>query len=347
MAAIWLVFLTFPIISAATVPDGWVWRVLGVLIIVAYAAVYLHGFVRLSATCTNRERAALGVWHVAVMLGLIALAAPIIGWDTLGLTPFIVAFAMFTLPLRWAGAVFATTLVAVLALPLAAGLMTELFFLGVIVVGVGVGTGVMRFFDERSADHKESAAQIMIAGERERVARDVHDVLGHSLTVISVKAELAERLLDGDGDTQAAQAEVRQIHDLSRQALAEVRSTVGGLRVARLADEVVAAQEVLADASIEASLPTDLSVVDPRHRIVLAWALREAVTNVVRHSEAAHCVVEVGPHALSVTDDGRGMNGHREGNGIRGLRERVEAAGGTLTLQEGLQGTGSRLAVHL
>ncbi len=134
---------------------------------------------------------------------------------------------MFTLPLRWAGAVYATTLVAVLALPLAAGLIAELFFLGVIVGGVGVGTGVMPFFEERSADHNESAAQIMIAGERERVARDVHDVLGHSLTVISLKAELAERQLDAGGDTPAARAEVCQIHDLSRQAL--VRGALAAL----------------------------------------------------------------------------------------------------------------------
>ncbi|MGB6003717.1 MAG: histidine kinase [Ornithinimicrobium sp.] len=347
MAGIWLIFLVYPIVAAATLDAGWVWRGLGISIIVAYAAVYLHGFIRLSATCSVRERTALGVWHLAVMLGLLALSAPIIGWNVLGMTPFIVSFAMFTLPLRWASAVYASTLLAVLLLPLTAGRFTELFFFAIIVGGVGVATGVVRFVYERSADHKEAAAQIMIAGERERVARDVHDVLGHSLTVISIKAELAERLLDDGGDNEAARSEVRQIHDLSRQALAEVRSTVGGLRIARLDEEVDAARDVLIDASIEASLPTDLSVVDPRHRIVLAWSLREAVTNVVRHSDAAHCIVEVGPHELVVTDDGRGMNGHREGNGIRGLRERVEAAGGTLTLQQGSRGTGSRLAVHL
>ncbi len=349
MAAIWLVFLTFPIVAAATLDTGWVWRVVGILIIVAYAAVYLHGFVRLPAACSANARTAMGVRHLAAMLALIALAVPVIGWNALGMTPFIVSFAMFTLPLRWAGVVYATTLLAVLALPLVAGLFAELFFFGIIVGGVGVATGVARFFDERSADHKEAASQIMIAGERERVARDVHDVLGHSLTVLSLKADLAERLLaaHGDGDLTAARAEVRQIHDLSRQALAEVRSTVGGLRVARLDDEVAAARAVLADASIEASLPGDVTVVDPRHRIVLAWSLREAVTNVVRHSGAEHCTVEVGPDELVVTDDGRGLNGHREGNGIRGLRERVEAAGGTLSLGQGAEGVGSRLTVHL
>lgn len=349
MAAIWLIFLAYPLVAAATLDTGWVWRVVGVLLIVAYAAVYLHGFIRLPIVCSQKEQTALGIRHLAVMLGLIALAALVVGWDALGMTPFLVSFAMFTLPLRWAGGVYGTTLLAVLALPLAAGLFAELFFFGIIVGGVGVATGVVRFFDERSADHKEAASQIMIAGERERVARDVHDVLGHSLTVISLKAELAERLLDadGDGDVVAARAEVRQIHDLSRQALAEVRSTVGGLRVARLTDEVVAARAVLHDASIAASLPEDLSVVDPRHRIVLAWSLREAVTNVVRHSGATHCAVEVGARELVVTDDGCGMNGFREGNGIRGLRERVEAAGGTLTLERGPEGTGSRLAVHL
>ncbi len=347
MAAIWLIFLAYPVVAAATSDTGWVWRVVGVALIVMYAVVYLHGFIRLPAACGDKERTALGVRHLAVMLSLIALASLVIGWNALGMTPFIVSFAMFTLPLRWAGAVYGTTLLGVLGLPLLAGLFAELFFFGIIVGGVGFATGVIRLFDDRQADHKEASTQIAIASERERVARDVHDVLGHSLTVISLKAELAERLLDADGSTAAARAEVRQIHDLSRQALAEVRSTVGGLRIARLADEVVAARAVLADASIEASLPDDLSVVDPRHRIVLAWSLREAVTNVVRHSGAAHCTVEVGPDELVVTDDGRGLNGFREGNGIRGLRERVEAAGGTLTLGRGPQDAGSRLAVHL
>lgn len=347
MAAIWLIFLAYPVVAAATSDTGWVWRVVGVALIVTYAVVYLHGFIRLPAACGDKERTALGVRHLAVMLSLIALASLVIGWNALGMTPFIVSFAMFTLPLRWAGTVYGTTLLGVLGLPLLAGLFAELFFFGIIVGGVGFATGVIRLFDDRQADHKEASTQIAIASERERVARDVHDVLGHSLTVISLKAELAERLLDADGSTAAARAEVRQIHDLSRQALAEVRSTVGGLRIARLADEVVAARAVLADASIEASLPDDLSVVDPRHRIVLAWSLREAVTNVVRHSGAAHCTVEVGPDELVVTDDGRGLNGFREGNGIRGLRERVEAAGGTLTLGRGPQDAGSRLAVHL
>jgi two-component system sensor histidine kinase DesK len=148
-----------------------------------------------------------------------------------------------------------------------------------------------------------------------------------------------------DVDPARARAEVEQIHDLSRQALAEVRTTVGGLRVARLVDEVEAARTVLGDAGITADLPGDLDVVDPRHRIVLAWALREAVTNVVRHSGATRCSVTLGPDRLRVEDDGSGVHG-REGNGIRGLRERVTAAGGTLTLRPGETG-GTVLEVRL
>src|SRR5690606_543184 len=126
--------------------------------------------------------------------------------------------------------------------------------------------------------------------ERERVARDVHDVLGHSLTVVSVKAELAERLVDVD--PARARAELVEIQSLTREALAEIRATVSGLRVARLGDELVAARTALTGAGIEADLPENPDVVDPRHRIVVAWVLREAVTNVVRHSGATRCTVE-------------------------------------------------------
>ncbi len=347
MAAIWLVFLGFPITAAVTADTSWAWRVVGVSIIVAFAVVYLHAAIRPPLDATVAQRKTFGLRHLVALLTLIAVATPVIGWNAVGMAPFVVSFSMFALPLTWAGVVYASTLIGVLGGSLLGGVFQDLWFLGVIVALVGAATGLVRIIDDRQADHKEVGTQLAVTAERERVARDVHDVLGHSLTVISLKAELAERLLDAGDDTDGARAEVRAIHDLSRQALAEVRSTVGGLRIARLADEVVAARAVLADASIEASLPDDLTVVDPRHRIVLAWSLREAVTNVVRHSRAEHCTVEVGPRTLVVTDDGRGMNGHREGNGIRGLRERVDAAGGTLSLEQGPDGNGSRLAVHL
>jgi two-component system sensor histidine kinase DesK len=173
----------------------------------------------------------------------------------------------------------------------------------------------------------------------------VHDVLGHSLTVVTVKAELAERLVDLD--PERAKGELIEIQALSRQALAEIRETVGGLRQARLDNELASARTALAGAGIEAHVPDDPAAVDPRHRTVLAWVLREATTNVVRHSDADACWVELDTDRLTVRDDGRGLGGRPEGNGIRGLRERVEAAGGHLSLETGREGHGTVLEVRL
>jgi two-component system sensor histidine kinase DesK len=140
---------------------------------------------------------------------------------------------------------------------------------------------------------------------------------------------------------------VAQVRSIARQALAEIRATVAGLRVARLADELTHADEALRGAGIAADLPDDPDVVDPRHRITMAWALREAVTNVVRHSNATTCTVRWTSDSLLVSDDGRGTGSKNAGNGITGLRERVAHAGGDVTLGPGSDGVGTQLEVRL
>src|SRR5699024_764142 len=176
-----------------------------------------------------------------------------------------------------------------------------------------------------------------------RVARDVHDVLGHSLTVITVKAELAERLIDAD--PEQAKSELAQIQPLSRESLAEARATVAGRRVARLENEVQRARPPLAGAGIEADLPTDITTVDPRHRIVLAWVLRELVTNVVRHSAATTCRIRLGSSWLQVIDDGVGMGAGAAGHGLRGVADRIGR--GELTITGGDRGRGATVTVTL
>lgn len=340
MAGIWLIFLGFPLTSAAESESP----VLGSALIVLYAFIYMGGFYLLHRHCSSGSMR-VGLAFVVGLALIVAVTGWVIGWGALGMMAFVVSFAMFTLPLRLASAGFVVVLVVTLGLPLLAGLFGQLWFFTVIVAGVGAGTGLVRVLEDRQVDHQRLSAQTTIAAERERVARDVHDVLGHSLTVISLKADLAGRLMDAD--PAAARTEVSQIQDLSRQALAEIRSTVGGLRVARLEDELTAARSVLCDAGIEPSMPEDHQVVDPRHRITLAWVLREAVTNVVRHSDARRCAIELGPGLLRVTDDGRGVRQVGEGNGIRGLRERVAAAGGVIDLGPGPDDHGTLLRVQL
>ncbi|UUZ61682.1 histidine kinase [Nocardioides sp. B-3] len=183
---------------------------------------------------------------------------------------------------------------------------------------------------------------------RERVARDVHDVLGHTLTALSIKAELAARLIDVD--PPRAGAELESIREIAGQALGEVRATVGGLRAANLEAELAAAPLVLADAGITTTVVGDVADTDPRHRTLLARVLRESVTNVVRHANATTVSLELSPHGPVVADDGAGFEdsdergGFREGNGLRGMRERVSAAGGTLHI---FGGPGTRLKVVL
>ena len=196
----------------------------------------------------------------------------------------------------------------------------------------------MRVFSELEERSEDARAELALVAERDRVARDVHDVLGHSLTALSIKAELAARLIEVD--PARARAELESIQETARQALAEVRSTVGGLRAANLEAELAAAPRVLADAGIELRVVGTVADTDPRHRTLLAWVLRESVTNVVRHAGASTVSIELSPTGLVVADDGTGfetVDGH-ESNGLRGMRERVSAAGGTLHLS-GAPGT--------
>jgi two-component system, NarL family, sensor histidine kinase DesK len=345
MGAIWLVFLAFPVKSALIAETSWVWRSFAITAILAFAAVYIYGFIRIGRTETWAQVNRLGWRCLAVLLTLNVATALVIGLNALGMVTFLIAFAMFSLPMAAAlGIGVAGVAFAILA-PLAMGVLEEHWFFVPILLMVGVATAVSRVLEQRGTAHQEIAGEMALVAERERVARDVHDVLGHSLTVVTIKAELAERLVDAD--PERAKAELAQIQSLTREALAEIRATVAGLRVARLGDEITSAGAALADAGVSGQLPADPSVVDPRHRIVLAWVLREAVTNVVRHSGATSCAVGFGPRSMSVTDNGLGCSGRPEGNGLRGLRERVAAAGGTLNIGPGPGGRGTTVRVEL
>jgi len=158
----------------------------------------------------------------------------------------------------------------------------------------------------------------------------VHDILGHSLTVITVKSELVGRLLEDTGHDRARR-EVAELEQLARSALADVRSTVAGTREVSLAGELAAARRALDAAGIDADLPGSVELAPPAHRELFAWALREGVTNVVRHSAARRCVVTLDGRALEVCDDGRGVGvAGGGGTGLHGLRARAEATGATL-----------------
>ncbi len=337
MAGVWLIFLIYPISEVWAQGDSLATRATGLLAITVFAGVYLRAFILIGRVDTKHQVRSLGLRHGLVMLALVLVVATVIGVGALGMTPFLVSLAMFSTPLREALAVALLFSLGALVLPIVGGVPELAAVFVPIVLAVSVTTAMVRILEDRSFERRHHEEELKLAAERDRMARDVHDVLGHSLTVVTVKAELAERLVTID--PARAQAELAEIQTLTRQALSEIRATVAGLRVVRLVDELAGAASALGDAGISVDLPADPDVVDPQHREVLAWALRESVTNVVRHSAATKCQIEIGDRWVQVVDNGIGMADRVEGGGLRGLRERVAAAGGQVQVSAAQPGT--------
>lgn len=178
----------------------------------------------------------------------------------------------------------------------------------------------------RSDEEIERLAKV---AERERIGRDLHDLLGHTLSLIALKAELAGKLLRREPDRAAA--EIADVERISRDALREVREAVIGYRADGLAAELARAEASLEAAGIELRRGGEELTLDADADRVLAFALREAVTNVIRHSGAGSCTVRLersgGDVRLEVADDGRG-GADPEGAGLAGMRERAQALGG-------------------
>jgi len=176
---------------------------------------------------------------------------------------------------------------------------------------------------------REENARLAVVDERNRFARDLHDILGHSLTVITVKAELANRLLDVD--PERARRELGDLERLSRDALVDVRRAVEGYRDLTLPGELARAREALRAADIEADLPNSTDEVPTELRELFAWTVREGVTNVIRHSRASRCSIRLTADHVEVCDDGSGPHSDAApGHGLDGLRERAASLGAVL-----------------
>jgi two-component system sensor histidine kinase DesK len=199
-----------------------------------------------------------------------------------------------------------------------------------IVLAMAAVTGGMIAAQRQRAlgEAREENARLAIQEERNRMARDVHDILGHSLTVITVKAELAARLLEVS--PERARAEVADLERLARDALADVRQAVAGFRDISLPGELARARSTLVAAGIEGDLPMATEAVQSELREVCAWTLREGITNVIRHSGATTCRVTLQPDGIAISDNGTGPRPGSPGTGLVGLRERAEAVGARL-----------------
>ncbi|GAA1248259.1 sensor histidine kinase [Prauserella halophila] len=326
-AGVWLVFLAVPVTSAVSAEVAGGLRVLAVAATACFAVVYLELFWHKpeSDDATPARRRLAG--RIVVLALLAGAAVPATGYTAVTFACFLTAALVFTLPLRsgLVGGVTVWVAACLLALPFAETPWP--FF--------GTGLGVLFIVVIRLADHFEhrqldAQEELRHAAERDAIARDVHDVLGHSLTVLSIRSQLARRMIDID--PERAREEIDRIDSLARESLGQVRSTVARLRTPLLASEVETAQEVLAAAGITADV--DVHTVEDSEAELFAWALREAVTNVVRHSQASICRVSVRPGRLRVEDDGVGAadEAHGAGSGLRGLRERASTSGAWLSL---------------
>ena len=213
-----------------------------------------------------------------------------------------------------------------------------------------VSLGVHQVFrsNQELAEARVRIARLAAENERFRIARDLHDLLGHSLTTITVKAGLARRL--GEADPARSRQEIAEVEDLARRSLADVRAAVSNYRDVTLAGELATGRELLRAAGITADVPRAADVIDPTHQELFGWVVREGLTNVVRHSHASSCSVRLSPGSVEIVDDGVGRNGGPGhgglGNGLTGLHERVAAAGGVVDAGP-LQPNGWRLRVSL
>lgn len=329
-AAIWLVFLIYPIVATVEADVPLVVKVLCLLCVLGFAVANVAGY-------ATRRR----VWsYLAAMVVLALATVPVIGMEAISYVPYLAMLSALELPApawKWAVAFWVVT-------PLLSLLGIDGFppYFFLMLWPIMLGGVMLRIFGEREQLAHDARHQLAVVAERERVARDVHDVLGHSLTALSVKAELAARLVEVD--PARAKAELVSIQATARQALAEVRATVGGLRAGNLEAELAAAPLVLADAGVTTEVVGTVADTDPRHRALLAWVLRESVTNVVRHARAESVLIELGPRGITVSDDGTGLTGP-EGNGLRGMRERVSGAGGTIEVTPATPGTRVRVGL--
>lgn len=346
-AGVWLVFLIGPIVDA--VQRGTAAGYAGAGVLLCFAAAYLlaaREYRHVVATNTQGSRTAPVQVGILVLLSILATA--LLGSVGLATAPYIAVMGPIVLrrfALVW---VLGVALVAELASRALTHSWTDTQ--GVATGTIAAGMAVWGFFIalQRGADQaraREVEAQLAVISERDRFARDLHDILGHSLTVITVKAELAGRLLEAS--PERARAEVADLKRLSREALADVRRAVAGYREISLAAELVRARGALSSAGIEPEAPVEVPTLPSDVDEMFAWTVREGVTNVLRHSRATHCRITVTPASLVVADDGRGLGGSREsteGNGLRGLRERARHAGVELRIAEA-EPRGTRLKV--
>jgi two-component system sensor histidine kinase DesK len=332
--AIWTLFLIQPLAAGWDQRDrvsGWI----GMVGTLAFTAMYILVFARRRMALRDSrlcQPVGQAVANIAILAGLSLVVMLAVGQPGTATAVYLCVVCTMTLPSPWS---LTAALVTAAAFYLAGFLVPgwhhdPALLLSMLAATVAVwGIQGMLSRNVQLLAANEENRRLAVSEERNRFARDLHDILGHSLTVITVKAELAQRLLDVDPDR--ARVEVADLERLSRDALFDVRRAVEGYRELTLPGELARARTALAAAEIDADLPNSTEEVPTDRRELFAWTVREGVTNVIRHSGARRCTVRLTPDAAEVLDDGRGPKEEPVGgSGLLGLRERAAALGGTV-----------------
>src|SRR5215204_3336800 len=358
--AVWLLFPVGLVVQVLRTDLSWVQLLVFLASIAAFVAIFLWLMLRYPFPATElvpQER-----W---IRIGLLLVLAAIALYVELAYGSgvpyrfmYVVIAAAVTLPTReaaWAVVAVAVCVGAFYAIRLGweAAATSWRDLVPFLLIGIGMITVsrlVLTIAELRAA--REEIARLAVAEERLRFARDLHDLLGYSLSLITLKSELAARLLPSSPEKAAT--EVRDIEGVARQALREVREAVAGYRRPTLDEELRSAREMLQAAGISCRIGAGADVLPGATDAVLAWAVREGVTNVIRHSRAKHCEIRVTRRdeelRAQITDDGQGPSPERDGasagSGLSGLAERVAASGGALEAKP-LTGGGFCLYVSL
>jgi two-component system, NarL family, sensor histidine kinase DesK len=370
-SGIWLAYMIQPV--SELIKHGSAGQIAGgVAIAVAFCGTYMP-------TLTSSEsRPRLAGYGLAVLVVLAAVACLVYGKAWTPLWIYVSAAAGMVLTSLFGQRRASLGIVAITGCYLlfcqlthqdggdTVGVLLPVALIGLAMIGFRMQIALMH----ELAQARETVAKLATNEERLRLARDMHDLTGQSLSMITLKSELAAkrltRLPDSD-ERDAILSELGDVSRVSRQTLHDIREAVSGYRRPTLAIEVITARSALEAAGIQLDDDPELTMrsgtFDPDAEAVLAWCLREAVTNVIRHSRARHCRLRLteraGEVSLEVTDDGRGFSdpakdGARDsardsaevsaaGSGLRGITERLSAVGGHVSLGRGDNGRGFRL----
>jgi len=337
---LWLVymgpFVTYAVLASDSVRE---WAVEGATLAV-FLALYFRGF-------WVGGRALLRISLALVALGLVTTPG------NAGASAFFIYGAAFigdaverpSRAMAWIAGISAVCAIEALIVPLPPWAWIPGVVFPLIIGGANVHFTQMRRKDQALLEAHRTAEQLATIAERERIARDLHDLLGHTLSVIVIKAELASKL--SEIDTARAASEIRDVERISRNALQEVRRAIHGYRGERVQDEIDTARAALESAGVALVSHGGPAGLDAEVERAFALAVREAVTNVIRHARATRCEITLDRGGagvqLIIQDDGIGGD-EAEGAGLSGMRTRLAALGGTVA-RDGRRGTRLTLTV--